>query len=80
MLGAMARSTGKKNKKVVKETAKESTGAKGRPRTVRLTHDDELWVSEQAHPQGFSGVLGEAVRHYRAYKDETRKALLGAVS
>lgn len=78
MLWAMSRSSGKKGKtKKVEEVV--PTGTKSRPRTVRLPYDDETWVDSQGHPQGFSGVLVDAVRFYREHKDEQRKALLGAV-
>jgi len=56
-----------------------SKATKSRPRTLRLSHDDERWVSAQSHPQGFSGVLSEAVRFYREHKDTARKQLLEAV-
>ncbi len=63
-----------------KKTKKVSSGTKSRPRTVRLPFDDERWVDEQIHPQGFSGVLSDAVRFYREHKDSQRRALLEAVS
>lgn len=87
MLGVMDRRTGKKPtaKKAAKKVARKadthvSTGTKGRPRTVRLPHDDDTWVDAQPHPQGFSGVISDAVRLYRENKDAQRKALLEAVS
>lgn len=76
----MARSTAKKGKTKKKPEPAPKTGSKGRPRTVRLPHADEDWVDAQAHPQGFSGVLTDAVQHYREFKDEQRRTLLEAVS
>lgn len=63
----------KANKKKGKSTPKQ------RPRTVRLEKDDERWIEQQAHPDGFSGVVREAVKFYRKSTSEQRKALLGAV-
>lgn len=80
MLCGMPRTTGKKTAKKAAPAKQVTAATKSRPRTVRLPVDDEAWVDEQSHPQGFSGVLVDAVRHYRAQRDETRKALLEAVS
>lgn len=56
---------------------------KQRPRTVRLELEDERWVDGQTHPDGFSGVLRDAVSFYRKFKeqqsDDQVKRLLGAV-
>lgn len=56
---------------------------KQRPRTIRLEKDDERWVDQQPHPDGFSGVVREAVKFYRKFRDEQtnaqRSALLGSV-
>ncbi len=57
---------------------KSKTG-KSRPRTVRLTHEDERWVDAQSHPRGFSGVMGEALRFYREHKDVQHRQLLEAI-
>lgn len=73
LLYALAMAGAKKSKKGSR------SGGKGRPRTVRLSVDDEAWVDEQTHPQGFSGVLGDAVRFYREAKDERHRELLRAV-
>lgn len=74
MLGGMA----KAKKKAAQVVA--GNGSKGRPRTVRLSHDDESWVDGQEHPEGFTGVIVDAVRFYREHKDQQRRALLEAVS
>lgn len=58
---------------------KVSHATKSRPRTVRLPHADALWVDEQAHPAGFSGVIAEAVKLYREHTDAQRRKLLEAV-
>ncbi len=76
MLWAMARSTGKKKKKEPEKVL--PNGEKGRPRTVRLSHDDERWVDEQ--PEGFTAVVEEAVKLYREHKDAQRRQLLESVS
>jgi len=55
---------------------KPSRSSKSRPRTVRLTHSDEKWVDEQDHPNGFSGVIADAVRFYREQRDDARRKLL----
>lgn len=56
---------------------------KGVPRTVRLDREDERWVDQQPHVDGFSGVVRDAVRFYRASRDqqdiEQRNKLLKAV-
>jgi len=52
---------------------------KSRPRTVRLAHEDERWVDAQPHPQGFSGVISDAVKFYREHADARRRQLLEAV-
>lgn len=62
------------------ENKKRTT--KGRPRTIRLEKDDERWINQQSHPEGFSGVLREAVKFYRKSREETsaqRSVLLGSV-
>ncbi len=64
-------------------TKKKGKATKQRPRTIRLEKDDERWIEQQPHPDGFSGVVREAVKFYRKSKDEQtseqRKALLGSV-
>lgn len=56
-----------------------SRATKSRPRTVRLPHDDEKWVDEQEHPDGFTGVVADAVKFYREHTDAQRRRLLEAV-
>lgn len=75
MLRTMPRSSGKKK---TKKTAQSGSGEKSRPRTVRLSHDDERWVDEQ--PGDFTSVINAAVKLYREHKDAQRKQLLEAVS
>lgn len=73
----MARATGKKKKK----PEKAGSGEKGRPRTVRLPHEDERWVDGQ--PGGdFTAVIVAAVQFYREHMDTDtqRQQLLEAVS
>lgn len=66
-----------------KPKKKATSGTKSRPRTVRLPHDDEHWVDSlvevERHPQGFSGVMSDAVRFYRAHKDRERQTVLEAI-
>jgi hypothetical protein len=61
-----------------RKPATSKTG-KSRPRTVRLSHEDERWVDSQTHPRGFSGVISEALRFYREHKDVQRRQLLEAI-
>ena len=61
------------------EESKKATRTKSRPRTVRLSHEDERWVDTQPHPQGFSGVVSDAVKFYREHVDAQRRQLLEAV-
>lgn len=55
----------------------------GDPRTVRLDKEHERWVDQQPHVDGFSGVVRDAVKFYRASQDqqdqEQRNKLLRAV-
>lgn len=67
---------GMPSKKVVKSV---SRATRSRPRTVRLTIEDERWVSAQPHPHGFTGVVSDAIRFYREHKDAVRRQLLEAV-
>lgn len=63
----------------VKARKAASKATKSRPRTIRLPHDDERWVDEQEHKDGFSGVVADAVRFYREHIDVQRRKLLEAV-
>lgn len=49
---------------------KPRKGRKGRPRTLRLDKEDDRWVDQQKHADGFSGVMGDAIKLYRRIKDE----------
>lgn len=73
MLRTMPRSVGKKKKK-----EPISSGDKARPRTVRLSRDDDRWVDEQ--PEGFTAVIESAVRLYRQHRDNMERQLLDSVS
>lgn len=77
---ARARKDTKSKKPKVSASTKGKPRMKGKPRTVRLTKEDETWVNEQPHPQGFTGVLSDAIRYYREHKDAQRQALLEAVA
>ena len=49
-----------------------STRTKAPPTTVRLAVELDKWVREQAatHEKGQSGIINDAVRHYRHIMDE----------
>lgn len=63
-----------------KKEQKSRPVLKGRPRTVRLSLEDDRWVDQQTHPEGFTGILCEAVRFYREHKDQERRTILEAIA
>jgi len=80
MLWAMAPKP-KPKKKAPEKT--EPLDTMSSPRTIRLPRDDEQWLESLAkaenHPKGFTGVMRDAVKFYRAHKDRERQIVLEAI-
>lgn len=51
------------------------------PTSVRLDPEDRDWVGEQAkrHPHGRTGVITEAIRHYRTHLEQQETLIFDAV-
>lgn len=71
---------GKKKKDTEKSTTR--TASKAGPRTVRLPHADDDWVTEQGklRPGGATAIIVEAVQRYREQADASQRTVLEAVT
>lgn len=61
--------------------ARGNTPKKTPPTTVRFTKDLHVWVKERgdAHKDGQSGVINDAVAHYKAHLEERASAIHKAI-
>ena len=59
----------------------EKTMKKVSPTTVRLTMAEREWLTRQAdtHPRGQTGVISDALSHYRAVLSARESSLFEAI-